>query len=40
MSSGGDENDARLNELEGVAGEEDYRDGTGWIHLILNNLHS
>ena len=29
MSSGGEENDARLNKLQGVAGEEDHNDGTG-----------
>ena len=29
MSNGGEENDARSNKLEGVAGEDDYKDGTG-----------
>ena len=29
MSSGGYENDARLDNLEDVAGEEDHKDGTG-----------
>ena len=29
MSSGGEENDAPFDKLQGVAGEEDHNDGTG-----------
>ena len=39
MISGGYENDARLNNLEGVAGEEDHKDGTGWTHSSFNKLY-
>ena len=40
MISGGYENDARLDNLEDVAGEEDHKDGTGQTQSILNDLHS
>ena len=40
MSHGGEEDDAPLNKLQGVAGEEDHNDGTGQTNTILNNLHS
>ena len=29
MSNGGEENDAQLNKLQGVAGNDDHKDGTG-----------
>ena len=40
MSSGGEENDAPFDKLQGVAGEEDHNDGTGQTNTIINNLHS